>query len=132
MVFPESSEAVKAPVKESLDSDSVGNLNLRRRLEAGKAVLSKDIAAVSSACQHHHLKMVSAHDDTAFLLYVEAGVIEHAANDNELLIVDFKDIGMSDTLLKHLLVVEVATEIDVKNLQTVLRCRLKDLIDSLT
>lgn len=112
-------------------SDGVGNLNLRRRLETSETVLSKDIAAVSSACQHHHLKMVSAHDDTAFFLYVETGVIEHAANGNELLIVDLKDIGMSDALPEHLLVVEVAAEVDVENLQTVLRRRLKDLIDCL-
>lgn len=106
----------------------VSNLDLRRRHEALKVVRSKDIAAVGTTGQYDHLEVITLHDKPAFLLDVETRIAKEAADDDEFLIVNLEDVAMTEAILNGVLVVEVATEVDVEDLQAVFRCSLDELM----
>ena len=60
---------------------------------AGSSVGGEDVAAVDAAGEDEHLQVVLAQQNPAFVLEVDAGVAEHAADGDELLVVDFEYVA---------------------------------------
>lgn len=97
----------------------VGNLNLGRRLKRHVA-WSEHIAAVYSAREYQHLKIILTEKNPAFVLEVDAGIAEHTAYSHQLLIVYLQDVASLHGIAKDFLVIEPLTQIHIKHYQILL------------
>ncbi len=75
--------------------------------------------------------MVAVHDDAALLLHIEAGIVKHAANHHQLLVVDLQHVAVAQVGLNNLLAIEVATQVDVEDAQAVGRTSGDELLNGL-
>ena len=98
----------------------VGNLHLRCWLVALEIVRSENITAVGATGEHDHAQVVAMQYYAALLLDVKARIAKETAKDHEFLVVDLQDVAMANAILYGLLIVEIATEVDVENLQAIL------------
>ena len=73
-------------------TDGVGHFDFGRFLE-GYVTRGEDVAAIGAAGKHKHVEVVLAQDEPAFVLDVEAGIAEHAANEHQFLIVYLQDVA---------------------------------------
>lgn len=95
-------------------SDSIGHLDLGCGLE-GDVAGSEDVATVDTAGENEHLEVVLAEEDPALVLEVDAGIAEHTADGDKLLVVDLEDVASLHGVAEDFLVVESLPEVDVKH-----------------
>lgn len=110
----------ESAAKRVAGSYGVGNLHLGRFLKVLQA-LCKHVAAIRSAGQHDHVEVVFAENQPALVLNVETRIVKKTIDDNKLFIVNSQDVASLKRLLDNLSGVEVAMQVDVKNLQSVVR-----------
>lgn len=117
--------------KRVASSNGVGNLHLGRLLKALQT-LCKDVAAIRSASQHNHVEVVFAENQPAFVLNIKTWITKKTADGNNFFVVNFQNIASFERRLDNLFGVEVATQVDVENLQTVVRCGVEKLPNGLS
>ena len=92
----------------------------------------KDIRAVGAAGKHEHVEVVLAQNEPALVLDVKAGIAKHATDKHQFLIVDFQYIATLERLLQYFLGIELLTQVDIENLQAVVRRGIEEFLDGRT
>ena len=110
----------------------ISHLHLRCVLERGQTIVSKHIRAIGATGQYEHLQMVVLYDLLTGLAHIQTIIAEHPIHDYQLLIVNLQDVTDAERILKHFLTIELLTQVDVTNAQTVIRCSVKELTDIIT
>ena len=109
----------------------VGHLDLWRFLE-GDMTGSENVGAVGAAGEHEHVEIVLAQDEPTLVLNVETGIAKHTADEHQLLVVNLQDVATLERLTQNLLRIELLAQVDIKDLQAVSGCGVKELLDGLT
>ena len=110
--------------------DGIGHLHLRGlliRLQVG----SKDIGSVHAAGKYEHIKVVLAQQQPALVLHVESRIAEEPADRHQFFIVNLEDVRLVERVGNHLFRIEVLAQIDVEDLQAVLRRSVQEFLDGL-
>ena len=107
-------------------SNGVGNLHLGCFLKTFQT-FRKHVATIRSAGQYDHVEVVFAENQPAFVLNIKTWIAKKTTDGNEFFIVNFQNVASFERLLDNLFGVEVATQVDVENLQTVFRSGIEKL-----
>ena len=78
---------------------------------------SEHVTAVNAARKHKHVEVVLAEDEPALVAHVKARIIEEAAYNDQLLVVDFQHVATLERVFYYVLGVEILPQVYVKNLQ---------------
>ena len=93
-----------------------GISHLNARCWAKRLLLGcEHIAAVHSACEHHHLHAVQLHEPATFFAHINARQLQQSAHYHQLFVVDFEHTAAAHRLFNHLSAIEVLPQIDVEH-----------------
>ena len=108
-------------------SYSVGHFDLRRFLE-GYVTRSEYVTAVSATGEHEHVEVVLTQNEPALVLDVETRIAEHTTDKYQFLIVNLQDVTTLERLFQNFLRIELLAQVDIKDLQTVGRRSIEELL----
>ena len=87
------------------------------------------VTAVSATGENEHVEVVLTQNEPAFVLNIKAGITKHATDEHQFLIVYLQDVATLERLAQNLLRIELLAKVDVEDLQAVIGCGIKELLD---